>query len=155
MGMRGFPFKRSPDTRRFAFLSLALAVGSLCVGDSAAEASSIVVKATDCQRLVQHRASADVAYKPGVDVNGNPVAPADLPGSVTIKTPTEITFNVTFDLLKNYGVSEDSALTAEGDAAVGEVKYNLMSGALTYNGQRLDDAETAALADLCAAAEGK
>ena len=117
------------------------------------DTASITVSATDCQRLVNHVASADVAYKPGVDVHGNPVAPADLPGTVKIQTPTEITFDVTFDLLGNYGVSEDSSLFARGAASVGTVKYDINSGALTFNGQRLDDPEMKALADLCAAAQ--
>ncbi len=122
---------------------------------AAADSSTITVSATDCQRLVNHQPSDDVTFKPGVDVHGNPVAPADLPGSVTLKTPTEITFDVTYDLLGNYGVSEDSALFARGSASVGTVKYDLLSSALTFNGQRLDDPEAAALADLCKAAQTK
>ncbi|WP_173985479.1 hypothetical protein [Magnetospirillum sp. SS-4] len=37
----------------------------------------ITITKADCSRLIQHRASADVAYKPGVDVRGKPVASAD------------------------------------------------------------------------------
>ena len=123
------------------------------VPDSSAAASTITVSATDCQRLVRHQPDADVAYTPGVDVNGNPVAPADLPGAVTIKSPTEVTFDVTYDLLANYGVENDTSLAPRGEAVVGTVKYDLLSGALTFNGERLDTAETAALSDLCKAAE--
>lgn len=31
-----------------------------------------------CRLRAQHVAAADVTYKPGVDVHGNPVVPADL-----------------------------------------------------------------------------
>lgn len=37
----------------------------------------ITITKTDCSRLIQHQPSADVAYKPGVDVRGRPVASAD------------------------------------------------------------------------------
>lgn len=155
MDARRFTFGRSSD--RVSRLALAATLGSFLAiaGESTAGASTITVTATDCQRLVRHQPSGDVAYKPGVDVNGNPVAPADLPGSVTIKTPTEVTFDVTYDLLSNYGVASDTVLAPRGEAVVGTVKYDLLSGALTFNGERLDNAETAALADLCKAAEAR
>lgn len=153
MDARRFPFRRSSSRVRRAAIVATVSLCALFAGESAGLASTITVKASDCQRLVKHQPSADVAYKPGVDVNGNPVAPADLPGSVTIKTPTEVTFNVTYDLLSNFGVTADTALAPRGEAVVGEVKYDLLSGALTFNGERLDDAETAALSELCKAAE--
>jgi len=34
-----------------------------------------------CDQWVQYRPAPDVAYQPGVDVHGQAVAPADLPGS--------------------------------------------------------------------------
>lgn len=155
MNARRFPFQRS--SRRLNRLLVAATVGVFCLAahDSPVAASTITVTATDCQRLVAHQPAADVAYKPGVDVNGNAVAPADLPGSVTIKTPTEVTFDITYDLLSNYGVASDTALAPRGEAVIGTVKYDLLSGALTFNGETLGDAETAALRELCKAAEGQ
>ena len=153
MDPRRFPFRRSCFRLSQLVVVATTGVFALFVGESAVLASTITVKASDCQRLVRHQPSADVAYQPGVDVNGNAVAPADLPGSVTIKTPTDVTFNVTYDLLSNYGVSSDTVLAPRGEAVVGEVKYDLLSGALSFDGDRLDDAETAALRELCKAAE--
>lgn len=155
MSVRRFPIRRSARGFVRAVFIASVALPTFLAPESTARASTIIVQATDCQRLVRHHPSADVAYKPGVDVYGNPVAPADLPGSVSIKTPTEVTFDVTYDLLSNFGISEDSALVPRGEAAVGTVKYDMLSGALTFNGERLDDAETAALAELCKAAETK
>lgn len=157
MSVRRFPIRRSSramHTHLYRATVLAgLAACVFSVSESAAvAAATITVSATDCKRLVRHRPDPGVAYTPGVDVNGNPVAPADLPGAVTIQTPTEVTFDVTYDLLSGYGVGEDSVLAARGEASVGTVTYDLLSGALTFNGQRLDDAETAALSDLCKAA---
>lgn len=43
---------------------------------------SFKLKRSHCaQLIINHKPADDVAYKPGVDVEGNPVAPADLPGS--------------------------------------------------------------------------
>lgn len=159
MNASHFTFRRSSDhVRRLmhvATVGFCAMLGHELVDDSTARASTITVNATDCQRLVQHRPAADVAYTPGVDANGNAVAPADLPGSVTIETPTEVTFDVSYDLLSNYGIETDTALAPRGEAVVGTVKYDLLSGVLTFNGERLDDGEAAALADLCRAAEAQ
>ena len=104
----------------------------------------------DCRRLVQHRPSADVAYKPGVDARGNPVTPADLPGQARITAPDEITIDLTIDVLARYGVSSDSPLAPSGEASVGTVAYDIASGRMTYNGQALNDPEQEALAAACA-----
>ncbi len=155
--MRGFPFRRFSNglTRAIAVAAVIPAlVGMSAIPESSAAASTIIVSASDCARLVRHRPSSDVAYRPGVDANGNAVVPADLPGAVAVNTPTEITFEVTYDLLSVYGVSETGALVAQGDATVGTVEYDLLSGALTFNGERLDDAEADALGALCQEAEG-
>ena len=155
--MRGFPFQRFSNglTRAIAVAAVISAlVGMSAIPESSAAASTIIVSASDCARLVRHRPSSDVAYRPGVDANGNAVVPADLPGAVAVNTPTEITFEVTYDLLSVYGVSETGALVAQGDATVGTVEYDLLSGALTFNGERLDDADADALGALCQEAEG-
>lgn len=156
MRVRGFQNRRSAAVRSAlvmrTVIAAALATGGLFVSESGVQAATVTVAASDCQRLVRHQPDADVAYKPGVDATGKPVVPADLPGSVKIKTPTEVTFDVTYDLLSNYGAGADSVLAPRGEASVGKVKYDLLSGALTFNGERIDDAEMAALSDLCKAA---
>ena len=43
-----------------------------------ARAALLSVKPDDCAALVAHVPDDDVAYRPGVDVRGNKVAPADL-----------------------------------------------------------------------------
>jgi hypothetical protein len=54
----------------------------------------------DCNRFVRHHPSADVEYKPGVDVRGKAVAPADLPGSRRIKLPDSYEFDITLQVFK-------------------------------------------------------
>src|SRR3546814_8990549 len=80
-----------------------LAVGLVFVAASAAKADErrVVITAQDCSRLVEHSAAPDVAYRPGVDVRGRSVAPADLPGSrIDVQPPEAIEFTVYFNPLK-------------------------------------------------------
>ncbi|NFV79934.1 hypothetical protein [Magnetospirillum aberrantis] len=49
--------------------------------EQSAQPLRIVITKTDCSRLIRHVPAPDVAYKPGVDVHGRAVAPADMPGS--------------------------------------------------------------------------
>ncbi|NYZ12219.1 hypothetical protein HL658_06630 [Azospirillum sp. RWY-5-1] len=61
---------------------LAVAVLVMVASASAvAQAPSAGIDPALCRYLPAHRPAPDVEYTPGVDVRGNPVAPADLPGS--------------------------------------------------------------------------
>lgn len=64
-----------------AVLSTVCAAGVPAAWGQGAAASSgpmvITISKPDCSRLIQHVPSGDVAYKPGVDVRGRPVASAD------------------------------------------------------------------------------
>jgi len=134
------------------FYLLLTSILALIAGQALAQSGSgseVKIAPEDCRRLVQHRPSADVAYKPGVDVSGNPVAPADLPGTARITAPNEITINLAIDVLQQYGVPADSLLSPSGEASIGTVKYDIASGRLTYNGQPLTDSEQDALAAAC------
>ena len=105
----------------------------------------------DCRRLVRHYASADVAYKPGVDVRGNPVVDADVNDGFAVPLPDVYEFNVTKDLSAYLDGPEDqlaadkaAAIAAERsvtatDAAVSSAALSL-SGAQTVS----DTAATAA-----------
>ena len=112
----------------------------------------------DCRRLVRHYASADVAYKPGVDVRGNPVVDADVNDGFAVPLPDVYEFNVTKDLSAYLDGPEDqlaadkaAAIAAERsvtatDAAVSSAALSL-SGAQTVS----DTAATAAKAAQTAA----
>ncbi len=81
------------------------------------EAPKVRITKKDCRRLVRHQASADVAYKPGVDVRGNAVVPADISGGFTIPLPDVFEFNITKDLTAYLGGAEDQ-LAADKAAAI-------------------------------------
>lgn len=90
-----------------------------------------------CRLVEIHRPDADVAYQPGVDANGNAVAPADLPGSGGITLPDEITIDLRVPLAELLGADTPPFLNDAGIDA-GHVTVNRKTGALFYNGQRLD-----------------
>lgn len=63
-----------------------------------------------CRQLVDHVASPDVKYKPGVDVQGRRVAPADLNPRPNIKIPETITIPITVDLCERYSSTQNVKL---------------------------------------------
>jgi hypothetical protein len=116
---------------------------------SAALAQSVVIISRgDCARLTVHQPAPDVAYQPGVDVQGRPVAPADLPGSnPPIAMPDEIAIDITVEIRKRFGIPANSALF-EPEARVGTIVVK-PDGSATFNGQPLTSPESRALAALC------
>ena len=169
---------------RQVFLTLAIAAlaALFAAGTAVAEEAKITITKKDCRR---HTASADVAYRPGVDVRGRKVVPADAGGRVPLKLPNVFEFNIDVDIRKYLGGPEDDAAaasaaviaadkattaatsaratadTAEAAAnrkaqkfaglnmTVGKVRYNIKTGALTFNGQSLTDPDQDALAAAC------
>lgn len=78
-----------------------------------------------CRYLPAHRPAPDVEYTPGVDVRGNPVAPADLPGSAgampgldRFEIPVTAAFARRLGFAVPYGLplsTEFGRITIEGD----------------------------------------
>jgi hypothetical protein len=114
---------------------------------AAAEDQVIVtISKADCDRLVEHRPAPDVAYQPGVDVNGLPVVPADLNGGIQIAVPETIRIPITVDLFNRFGIPANPD-SFEAEAEVGVVTYR--DGRATFNGQPLQDDAAAELSVLC------
>lgn len=113
-----------------------------------AEDTEIKISKRDCERVVAHRASDDVTFKPGVDVRGRKVKPADLNGRKPLKLPNELTIDIGIDLGKRLGLGADGTkFTSETN--LGKVKYDISSGKMTFNGQPIGNAEEAAIAAKC------
>ncbi|WP_323795714.1 hypothetical protein [Nisaea sp.] len=110
------------------------------------EPKGIEISKEDCARLIAHQPSADVEYKPGVDAAGRPVVSADLPGSAIIEAPTKIIIPLTLDVADLFSLPEGVA----GEAGIGAIEYDIMSGRLEYNGQQLTDPQMAAISAACA-----
>ncbi|TWB42513.1 hypothetical protein [Nitrospirillum pindoramense] len=107
---------------------------------------TIAVDPAACQWAVRHQPAPDVAYQPGVDVDGNPVAPADLDGGPRPQAPQRIEIPLTARLARALprptGTTRPRAdaylglLTVEGDQVL-------------FNGQPLTDPAEDELAALC------
>ena len=113
---------------------------------AAHESLQVAITKADCTRLVEHVPAPDVAYQLGVDVYGNPVAPADAGGGTPIELPETIVIDVEVDLFQRFGIPVDPALY-DADAEVGEVVYR--DGRFTFNGQPLHSEAQAELAARC------
>ncbi|MDF2368657.1 hypothetical protein [Sneathiella sp.] len=127
-----------------SILVLTFLIGS--VGSATAEDIRMVVSRKDCERIVKYTPDPDVTYKPGVDVHGKPVAPADLSGS-QIQIPDQIFIDLSLpfkDLLENYNPKLKNA-----EVYVGTVEYDIASGKLLFNGQELADPAENAIAREC------
>ena len=112
---------------------------------------TVVVSQADCARIVRHVPASDVEYKPGVDVRGRPVAPADLAGTPQLQLPQTFSFDINIDMSRY--------MTGTGfgtrDMKAGTVTYDITSGRLTFNGQALTDSDQSAVAEACRQAGGK
>ena len=79
------------------FVSL-ISVLELSTSSAALSAETVTLSTGDCRKLVQHVPADDVTYKPGVDVRGKPVVPADLGSGSAITIPDKINIQIGIDL---------------------------------------------------------
>jgi hypothetical protein len=104
-----------------------------------------------CRSLVKHTPDASVAYQPGVDVDGNAVAPADLPGQAQIKMPEKITIPITVSLAKTLNLDltkyPNNQLGEGTEAVVGT--FTVEGDKVSFNGQPLTDDQQDNLSVLC------
>ena len=124
---------------------------SFTVSVSAASAEKLAVTKNDCNAVVAHVADAGVEYKPGVDVRGRPVVPADVGGSTQLNLPDEISIDIGIDLEEKYGLGSSGKYTGEG--VIGKV--TVKDGKAYFGKQPLDNAEQNAIAAACNEVYGK
>ena len=125
-----------------------------------AYAETVSLSAADCRRLVRHTPADDVAFRPGVDVRGNSVAPADLGGGNNLAIPDEIEIQIGIDLADRLGLRRDlrtggnsdgpvvrEVLPYEGKAPIGLV--TLEGNDVLWNGDRIAPQDELILAEAC------
>src|SRR5579871_1478315 len=113
----------------------------LITSAAAADDQQLYVTRQDCARLVAHHPDPGVEYKPGVDVRGKYVAPADLPAQNNFPLPDKIEFDLKLNPLA-YAPSQGNAPSgALSNTAtnLGHVEVDLASGQAKLNGHALDD----------------
>ncbi|MBM3567922.1 MAG: hypothetical protein FJX46_04110 [Alphaproteobacteria bacterium] len=119
-----------------------------------ARAQTVVVTRSDCALLTRHVPAADVAFKPGVDVHGRPVAPADLPGGATVAVPNEIGIDITLPLRK-FAETAGRYRWEAGTTTLARITYDIGANRLMLDGQPLGDPVAHAIAELCAGRQGQ
>jgi len=104
-----------------------------------------------CQNLVEYQEPPGVEYQPGVDADGNPVAPADLPGQQQIQLPKKIEIPLTISLAKAVGL--DTTQYPYNQLGPGtEMKLGTITvegRKVLFNGKPLADPQQAKLSALC------
>ncbi|QJE72761.1 hypothetical protein HHL28_06355 [Aerophototrophica crusticola] len=108
-------------------------------------APTITVDPAACRWVQRHEPAADVEYRPGVDVNGQPVAPADLPGSPAVRLPERLEIGITADLADRFGIPRSALYGAE--AYVGTVTVE--GNRVLFNGQPITSLAEQELVVLC------
>ena len=131
--------------REFLGILIAAALLAADAAPAQADGGRVQVSRDDCRRLVEHHPDPDVAYTPGVDVHGRPVAPADLPGGLNIRPADVVEFDISFNPL--HGKTGERFGSTE--VYVGKISVNLTTGAVTFNDVPLTDPEQAELARKC------
>ncbi|MSO92162.1 MAG: hypothetical protein EXQ86_02015 [Rhodospirillales bacterium] len=129
-------------------IAAAIAVPGIASAQSGQKktASTLTLNKKECQSVIVHAPAADVAYKPGVDVYGRKVAPADAPGSVSpIKIPDEVNIDIGFNLKDKYGLGTTGAFT--GESVIG--KATVKGGRVYYDGKPLDNGDQQSIAEAC------
>ncbi len=105
-------------------------------GEALGEPLELRISRAACVRLVAHVPGDDVAYRPGVDMRGRPVAPADLDGAPALVLPESYRVRIEVDSDDRFGIPAKTG-TYDADIAVGEALVDA-DGRVLFNGQPLE-----------------
>jgi len=97
----------------------------------------VTVDTSNCQLLMRHAMAPDVTYRPGVDVQGRAVAPADLPSDSMLNLPRDIPINIEIPVSTLLG-RNSPYLTRDAKIQVGQVVVQ-QDGRVLFNGQPVTD----------------
>lgn len=144
-----------PDRRVIALtcvvLALCAAVPVRAADEAPTEPPTVAasIDARTCRRLVRHIPDADVTYRPGVDVRGNPVAPADLHdySAFAALVPDTVTFHVVLDPFE-YAGTAPRGIESPG-MVLGTVSYDINRGTFAINGRPITTGEQDTLVRAC------
>jgi len=109
-------------------------------------AETVRITRTDCQRLIEHKARADVAYTPGADVRGRKVVPAEGPDSADMGklVPDVLQFDIALNPLKG-----GAARFGETSLSVGAIRFDMNTRQATLEGVPLTSGDTRKLLAEC------
>jgi hypothetical protein len=109
----------------------------------------VVISDKDCVRALRAHRRQSADYVPGVDVYGRKVKSANLDDSGQIKVPDELTFDISPRIYDLIGLKVPKGL-ADTAVTVGTIKVR-KSGAVYFNGKRLNNRTRSEIVELCKA----
>lgn len=118
-------------------------------GVSVSKDGRIVISSSVCPMLGPAPGVPGADYVPGVDAQGKPVAPADLPSATPPLKLDNFPIEIDVNLQKRFGIPANASLF-HGKAIIGFV--TVKDGQAYFNGQPISDNETAMFAAACKAA---
>jgi hypothetical protein len=134
---------------------IAAAAALVLLAGPALGQQTVIITRANCLRLVEHVPAPDVAYRPGLDVRGRPVAGADLDGGYAhVEPPHEIAFPVEVELRNFLGGPEADAQAASAALAAADeaaAAANLADSAASQAEAAAADSGNAELAAAAAA----
>ena len=104
---------------------------------AAAAQARVTIDTANCQLLMRHAMAPDVTYRPGVDVQGRAVVPADLPSDSSLNLPRDIPINLEIPVSTLLG-RNSPYLTRDAKIQVGRVVVQ-QDGRVLFNGQPVTD----------------
>lgn len=131
----------APMLAAFAVLAVAL--------PASAGGEIIVVEPGACDYVTAHEPAPDVAYRPGVDAEGNLVAPADLDDSGRIELPEEYTTDIFVHLEDAIDIPAGSNLERIKDSEIAIGTLTIRDEELLFDGRPLTSQEQNAIAAEC------
>ena len=105
-----------------------------------------------CRDLLRHVPDADVAYRPGVDARGRPVASADLYPQPVVPAQGRVIIDIAVPLSALRDGRRIRRATRSYDSAevyIGAVEVDLATGDLWFEGEPLSRPDQAALIAWC------
>ena len=115
-------------------------------------AADLTISKKDCD-IVAYQPDDGVEYKPGVDVNGKKVVPADLDSSAEpVVLPEKITIPIAVDLAEGGLTPQINGRpfgTLKNEADLGSLTFDVKTHDLMYNGKKISDGSRHAIAEAC------
>ncbi len=107
----------------------------------------MVVTEAQCRNVVAYQASADVAYKPGVDVYGRKVKGADLGGgNPQLDLPKDFEIDIAINIGDRFGQATNPR---PFDSTLSVGKVTVKGDRFFFNGQEFGDSDQRRLERAC------
>lgn len=125
-------------------------IGLLCIAGSSV-AETLTLTTDDCDYFTPHTLDDDVAFKPGVDTDGDPVTPADLNDNA-IELPQKISIPIILQLetqTQNDPPGSVKLGQLQDEADLGTLMYDSRTRQLFYQGKLISDGNRQAIMNAC------